>query len=137
MNLKRRQALKALLGCILSVFAMVFPKFLTAQATPAVSQTLGSVQVGGSVGFVYPDYSPQDGWNYGVYADADLIGHYGLTFSFHDASIKQHPGANELSYEAGLRRSFGSGAYRPYIGADLGHGTFRFAPAFLQEGQNL
>jgi hypothetical protein len=137
MNLKRRQALKALLISILSVLLLVLPKVIIAQATPTVSQTLRSLQVGGSIGVVYPDYSPQDGWNYGLYVDADLIGRYGLTFSFHDASIKQHPGAYELSYEAGLRRSFGSNAYRPYIGADLGRGTFQFAPVFLQKGQNL
>jgi len=103
------------------------------QAAPTATRT-ADLQVGGGFVWAHSDYVPNDIGGFGLYADYDLFGHYGVEADFHRV---RNPDADplvpsnhfsETTYEVGGRylRRYDNGRLAPYGKVLYGRGVVNF-----------
>ncbi len=98
----------------------------SAQAIPAYKNA-GTLQLGASFVFCYPDYTPQKALGFGIYADYDFAPHLGASFVYRRVSVDQHPD-RESSYLIGMRYHRIYGKFEPFGNVLVGRGVYYFGP---------
>lgn len=127
--MKRTLFLPAILGTL----AALSPSAHGQTAAPTATK-LADLQVGGGFVWANSDYVPNDIGGFGLYADYDIRGHYGIEADFHQVRdpnpdpLVPSNHFSERTYEIGGRyvRHYDQGRFAPYGKALFGRGVVNF-----------
>jgi opacity protein-like surface antigen len=121
------------LPVVLGTLAAFSPSAHGQTAAPTATR-LADLQVGGGFVWAHSDYVPNDIGGFGLYADYDIRGHYGIEADFHQVrdpnADRLVPGNHfsERTYEIGGRyvRRYDRGRFAPYGKVLFGRGVVNF-----------
>jgi Outer membrane protein beta-barrel domain len=104
------------LACVLSLTSLG-----RAQALPT-ALAKGNLQVGGGLGYAFPDYGQKNIKGISAFVDLDLFMHFGVEGDIHYIALVTPTDLAENTFEIGPRYVYRKGRFAPYAKFLIGRG---------------